>query len=179
VTRAWVFVVVLATVAGCSSEDPGTTAASEAGLGPDIVLVSAAGRQVAPPSTSCINEAGEAGQATAVCSDYAYSPPARYSVVRPGEEVEIAVLGAAVTRDALAMVGKVLCGLRAPGDEVAHVPLAEGAASWTADLEPGLYEVRVSIGHFEDGKGLSGSTSGSLGLMVSPTRDRRILDGCR
>jgi hypothetical protein len=178
--RTFTLCLVLAAIAGCGSDgaERPTPAVDREPDGPQIVLISTAGRQLADPSSSCITDLKDAGGASTICADYAYSPPSRYSVVRPSEEVEIAVLGATVTAGAT-VISKIRCGQQVPGDQIASIPLPRGRTSWTVDLEPGLYEARVGIDQFSDGKGRSGSTSGTLGLMVNTTRDPAVLDGCR
>jgi hypothetical protein len=122
---------------------------------PPIELASEAGLQRAAPGSYCVDDP-QAG--VGQCVDYeAPAGPEQLSVVRPGEALTIAFVGASAV-DGSASVRRLGCD-----EELASVPL-EPETRWEVDLEPGAYELEV-FGTFEAGSA-NGDTSGVLGLLV-------------
>ena len=118
---------------------------------PPIVLVTAAGKQVAVAGSSCVTRTDpDTGESSGVCADSTWPHPEKVSVVRPGDSVSVALSGALVDE----------------GASVEVLPLGcEHDVLRTIDLEPGAYELYVAA-RFEAEDGRSGDTSGSAGLLV-------------
>ena len=149
---------------------------------PPIFLVTEAGRQRAAPGKSCVLTVGQGrGEGAAEC----HIPrrpvrPKEVSVVRRGDAVLVVVPGAAIVRRQ-GCVGRHECGgwatvrpLGCPRREVAFFELEGGETRWRADVPPGAYELDVSI-DFETAAGLTGDTSGVLGLLVARRGEPEIL----
>ncbi|MGH3091105.1 MAG: hypothetical protein ACRDOG_02060, partial [Gaiellaceae bacterium] len=128
---------------------------------PPIVLVSAAGTQVAVAESSCVSASG-----TGVCIDTIDQRPEDLSVLRPGEEVVIRLRGASVTEGSVAVRPLPDC----KGETVAEVELEPGAETrWRVDLPAGQYELQV-FARFEAADGRSGDASGSLGIVLDASQ---------
>ena len=154
-------------------------AAARAQCPPPILLESRAGVQRAMQESYCVTKADDTGGVT-LCADTLDLRPRRLSVVRPGEVVTIAVPGATIVHrdpschprcEASAAVYR----LGGRKTLVARFRLSGERTGWPVRLRPGAYEVEVFVGLFRTMDGRSGSTSGSLGILVSRTRPRRVL----
>jgi hypothetical protein len=142
---------------GVATSAPGPSESDSARLRPPVLeLVSDAGTQRAVQGSYCVTgpESGE-------CADFAILlVPERASVVRPGEVVTIAVVGAHAV-DGTASVHRRGCER-----ELLSVELRP-ETRWTVELEPGAYELRLFT-TFEAGS-TTGDTRGVLGLVVDAT----------
>jgi hypothetical protein len=186
--RLLAFVVVVSLFAGCASErvavdDAESPSAKAAGVflppnaadgfsilvAPPVVLESLAGRQEAVRGSSCVANGGGGG--VAVCSDPGAVHPGWLSVVRPGETVTVALVGASlVGSSGVARARPLGCG----GTEATTFPLDRTRTVWKVALAPGAYELEVAVA-FETADGRSGDVSGALGLLVDPEREPGIL----
>ena len=187
--RLFVFVAVVAVIAGCASE---RAAREEGGLapgetvgvflppgGPDdgvsilvappIVLESVAGRQEAVRGASCV--ATEDGGGVAVCSDIGTVRPEWLSVVHPGETVTLALVGARPAGSPGIVRARPLGCAAAVA---VSFPLDGTRTAWDVALQPGAYELEVAVA-FETTDGRSGDLSGTLGLLVDPEREPGIV----
>jgi hypothetical protein len=126
---------------------------------PQILLVSEAGTQKAVQGSYCIS-----GDGSGVCADMAYPlAPKAVSSVQPGGWVTIVLPGVTLLKDSIATVRPLGCSDR----ETKTIELPEsGKLEWQVDLDTGAYQIDV-FARFEAADGLSGDTSGSLGLVVS------------
>jgi hypothetical protein len=121
---------------------------------PALELRSEAGTQRAAQGSYCVTGA-DSGE----CADFETPVvPERASVVRPGEVVTIAFVGADAV-DGAASVRRLGCD-----EELLSLPL-EPETRWKVDLDPGVYEVAAEVVAFEAGS-TSGDTSAVLGLVV-------------
>lgn len=124
---------------------------------PAFELRSEAGSQRAAQGSYCVTGAG-----SSECVDYeAPVGPEQVSVVRPGEVVTIAFVGADAVEGS-ASVRRLGCDA-----ELLALPL-EPETRWKVELEPGAYEVAAEAVAFEAGRA-SGDTSGVLGVVVDST----------
>lgn len=140
---------------------------------PPIVLVSAAGKQIATAGSSCVQYTDpDTGQGSGVCSDSATPHPGSLSIVHPGEGVLVLVAGAYVTGDGTASISALGC----PQKKLLEFDLADGmmGAHTRIDLEPGAYEVNV-FARFRSNDGRTGDVSGALGILVDPDRAPEII----
>ncbi|MGH3062634.1 MAG: hypothetical protein ACRDNA_14615, partial [Gaiellaceae bacterium] len=120
---------------------------------PALELRSEAGTQLAAQGSYCVT-----GESVGECVDVE-SPvgPEQTSVVRPGEIVTIAVVGADDIQGS-ASVRRLGC------DEELLLLTLEPETRWTVELEPGAYEIAMEAVTFEAGS-TSGDTSGVLGVV--------------
>jgi hypothetical protein len=131
---------------------------------PPIVLVTAAGKQVAVAGSSCVTRTDpDTGESSGVCADSTWPHPEKVSVVRPGDSVSVALSGALVDEGSSVEVLPLGC----EHDVLRTIDLEPGKQStaFPVDLEPGAYELYVAA-RFEAEDGRSGDTSGSAGLLV-------------
>jgi hypothetical protein len=172
--------LVALTVAGCgaattapgsSSESPTLaqpTVSTEVDVPdltpPPIFLVSAAGKQRAAEGSSCVEYTNPAtGQSAGQCADVGGPVrPKAMTVVQPGDNVIVTIPGATLKKESSITIRPLGCADK----ETKTIELpASGELHWAVDLEPGAYELDV-FALFELGDGLSGDTSGTLGLLV-------------
>ena len=174
-------VFLLLGLVGWSVEEEGETAAappsgesgpSSPGPGgsetkaPPIVLVSAAGTQVAVAESSCVF-----GSGSGLCIDTMDQRPEDLSVVRPGEEVVVRLRGASVTQGNVTVRPLPDC----KGKTVTKVKLEPGPETrWRVDLPAGQYELQV-FARFEAADGRSGDASGSLGIALDTSQPPGIV----
>lgn len=159
------------TAPGSSGESPTlpqppiATEAREPDLAPPpVFLVSEAGKQRAAQSSSCIQYTNLAtGQDSGRCSDVGGPVrPRAMTVVQPGDNVIVTIPVATLEKDSAITIRPLGCVDR----ETTKLDFPEtGALHWPVDLEPGAYELDV-FALFDLGDGLSGDTSGTLGLLV-------------
>jgi hypothetical protein len=147
---------------------------------PPIVLETEAGRQEAVQGSYCITHLSEGGLGEGLCVDTLRPHPAELSVVAPGDEITISLPGATIVTEPPGCSGPCdsTVSLRPLGcgeEQEATRVLDEDGLTWTVDLEPGAYQLDVFVQHFDDGKGMTGDTSGSLGLLVDADRDPAII----
>ena len=122
---------------------------------PALELVSDAGTQRAVQGSYCVT-----GREVGECADFAIPlVPERANVVRPGEVVTIAVVGAEAV-EVTASVRRAGCE-----QELLSVDLRP-ETRWTVEVEPGAYELRLFTTF--DAASTSGDVSGVLGLVVDP-----------
>jgi hypothetical protein len=147
---------------------------------PPIVLVSEAGQQAAVIGSFCVDNP-EAG--VGVCSDGIAPRPKEMTVVRPGDEVVIRLVGARATRSADCHMRDSSCigeahvtPLGCPEQQpLVRIFLDRGAeTTWRVALEPGEYELPVFV-YFETDDGRSGDVSGVLGLRVDPEASPEVV----
>ena len=133
---------------------------------PPILLVSAAGTQVAVAESSCVY-----GSGTGVCIDTSDQQPEDLSVVRPGEDVVLRLRDASVTEGSVTVRPLPDCR----GKTVAEVELEPGPETrWRVDLPAGQYELQV-FARFEAADGRSGDASGSLGIVLDASQPLGIV----
>jgi hypothetical protein len=146
---------------------------------PPIVLVSEAGRQEAVQGSYCITKVSASGEGEGVCADTGFPHPEQVSLVRPGEEVTIEIVGATIVDrpegcspacPSIVTVYPLGCG---PEQAVADFELTGAATTWKVDLEAGAYELAV-FAYFDAGDEGTGDTSGGLGLRVDPDREAAV-----
>ena len=136
---------------------------------PRIVLMSKAGTQRAVQETFCVSVViGETGVSR--CVDTVDLPPARLSVVRPGETVAIVVRGATTARGVVS-----IHPLGQPNRVVLTLRVSAPKTTWRVRLRPRAYELDVEIARFETADGRSGDTSATLGVLVDRDRPLRII----
>jgi hypothetical protein len=148
---------------------------------PLIVLESDAGRQKASPGTYCLTRVSEASEGEGICVDSAFQHPEELSVVQPGENVTISIVGADVVvpdgcspADECASpvtIHPLGCG---PEGSMSRFELSRHSTRWTVDLEPGAYELSV-FAYFDGGGGTSGDLAGTVGLLVDPDRKPAVV----
>ena len=173
-----IFVAVLATGCGAATTVPGSsgeeptlaaptvsTEADEPDLKPPpIFLVSEAGKQRAAQGSSCVQYTNLAtGESAGQCGDVAGPVrPKAMTVVQSGDNVIVTIPTAALEKDSAITIRPLGC----VDKETTRLDFPEaGDLHWPVDLEPGAYELDV-FALFELGDGLSGDTSGTLGLLV-------------
>jgi hypothetical protein len=178
--RLVLFSLVALTMAGCGSaaSAPGSSGESptlaqptvsteidEPDLSPSpIFLISKAGKQRAAQGSSCVEYTNVAtGESSGQCADVAGPVrPKAITVVQPGDNVVVTIPGATLKKESSITIRPLGCADK----ETKTIDLpANGELHWPIDLEPGAYELDV-FALFELGDGLSGDTSGSLGLLV-------------
>jgi hypothetical protein len=140
---------------------------------PLLVLVNAAGKQIAAHGSSCVQYTDPStGEGVGVCGDTPTIHPDALTVAHPGEFVMILLAGAFVTDGGLVTVRPLGCSDK----ESVTFPLVQGASvtHWHVDLEPGAYELDVSA-QFGSNDGRTGDVTGSLGLLVDADRTHEIL----
>jgi hypothetical protein len=172
------FVVVVAAGCGAATDVPGSSGesptlaqpivsieADEPDLEPPpIFLIGAGGKQRAAEGSSCVEYTNAAtGESTGQCADTAgLVKPSAMTVVQPGENVMVTIPAAALKKDSAVTIRPLGC----VDKETNRLDFPEaGDLNWPVDLEPGAYELDV-FARFELGDGLSGDTSGTLGLLV-------------
>ena len=173
------FSLVALTVAGCGSATsaPGSSGESptlaptvstefeEPDLNPPpIFLITKAGKQRAAQGSSCVEYTNLAsGESAGQCADVAGPVrPKAMTVVQAEDNVVVTIPGATLKKESSIAIRPLGC---ADGEtKMIDLP-AKGGLHWPVDLEPGAYELDV-FALFELGDGLSGDTSGSLGLLV-------------
>jgi hypothetical protein len=144
-------------------------AASSSQRPPPIVLRSTAGRQRAVQGSFCVTGPVEGGWVT-LCADTIDPEPRWLSVVRPKERVTIRVRGATSAR------GVVVVHPRGCENRIARTfYIRRSTKRWVVQLEPGRYELDVSISEFTTSDGRSGDTTAALGLLVSETRATDVI----
>lgn len=145
---------------------------NEESVAPATVLSSRAGRQHGVQGSYCVSypvDERDTGRVTQCVDAVPDLHPNRLSVVRPREVVMIAVREATMVTGGAA-VFRLGCDDRA----IRRFSLAERTTRWRVRLTPGAYEIDVFV-RFETADGRSGDTSGLVGLVVSRTRERRII----
>jgi hypothetical protein len=164
---------------------PATTSAEpESDVGvelrpPPIALESAAGRQEAVQGSYCITKVTKSGEGAGACADTAFPHPEQLSIARPHEPIMIEITGASLRVNggcspacpSTVTVSPLGCG---PDRAVASFELESASMSWSVDLEPGAYEL-VVFAYFQREDGSSGDTSGGIGLLVDPDRERAVV----
>jgi hypothetical protein len=136
---------------------------------PVILLTSEAGSQVAVRGSFCGPSNG-----AILCVDGPEPQPTELSVVGPGEEVSIRIVGNPVLRGSEVAVRPYGCGRNVlerfrldPGDE---------ATTWEASLPPGGYELQV-FARFAYGAAGRGDVSGALGVRVGESAQVAVEPG--
>jgi hypothetical protein len=131
---------------------------------PPIFFVSAAGKQRAAQGSSCIEYTNVAtGESSGQCGDVAGPVrPKAMTVVQAGDNVIITIPGAMLKKGSAITIRPLGCADK----ETEKLDLPDpGELHWQVDLEPGAYQLDV-FALFELRDGLSGDTSGTLGLLV-------------
>ena len=196
--RALALAVAALVAAGCGSTDRGastsgerervdTLAVAQSVLrAPEIFLVTEAGRQRAAPAKSCVLTVAQGrGEGAGKCTIPKRPVRARaFTVVRPGDVVEIAVPGAKIIRRP-GCTDRRECGgwavVRRAGcrrGEVASFPVPRALTRWPVRLEFGAYELTVSI-DFETPDALTGDAAAVAGLLVAERASPRVITGAR
>lgn len=131
---------------------------------PKILLVSAAGKQVAMQGSYCVVAVRSSGASKGRCVDGAWPHPERVTVVEPGDGVSVILSDAQVRREGTVTVLPFGC----EHEVIKTIDLNRGAQStaFTVDLEPGAYELEV-FARFKSDDGRTGDVSGALGLVVA------------
>lgn len=131
---------------------------------PPIFLVGAGGKQRAAPGSACIEYTNEAsGESSGQCRDVAGPVrPKAMTVVQPGDNVIVTIPGASLEKESAITIRPLGC----VDEETQKLDLPDpGELDWEVDLEPGAYQLDV-FALFDLGDGVSGDTSGTLGLLV-------------
>lgn len=138
---------------------------------PAMTLESRAGTQHAVQGSYCVQ-----GKGTGRCADSTYPDARQLSVVRPGETVRIQIAGSEGVQVTLHPLG---CPRRILG----HAAVGPDGG-WRVTAAPGLYDVEV-FSRFT-GAGVSGDTTGGIGLWVHRTHRLEVVSatsvhaaGCR
>jgi len=154
-------------VPGSSGEDPTTSLGAPKSVvteadpelkPPQIVLLSETGRQPVVQGSYCMT-----GEGQGVCADAA-GPlvPKAVTVVVPGDSVKVEVSGTTLRSGS----GITIRPLGCFDQEVKALDLpANGELEWPVDLDPGAYQLDVFV-VFKTDDGLTGDSSGTLGLVV-------------
>ena len=131
---------------------------------PPIFLISAAGKQRAAQGSSCVEYTNLAtGESSGQCGDVGGPVrPRAVTVVQPGENVIVTIPVATLEKDSAITIRPLGCTDRET--EKLDFP-QNGELHWPVDLEPGAYELDA-FAMFDLSDGLSGDTSGTLGLLV-------------
>jgi hypothetical protein len=142
---------------------------------PPIVLVNAAGKQIARPGSSCVNYTDPVtGEGVGGCGDVGVDAlrPGSLTVVHPGDTVLLLLAGAFAQGDGGVTVRPLGCRNR----ETASFGLRQGMSEthWEAPSEPGAYELDVFT-NFGSNDGRRGDVSGTLGILVDADRDYALL----
>jgi hypothetical protein len=147
---------------------------------PRILLTSAAGTQEAAAGSFCV---ADPAHGVNTCGDAGPVYPVELTVVRPGDEVSVALDGASVVRaeNCHSETGKGACigeiTIRPLGCErtTRVVPLTVGTGTrFALDVAPGGYEVDV-FAYFAAEDRRTGDVSGSLGVLVDEQRPLEVL----
>jgi hypothetical protein len=134
---------------------------------PRVVMTSVAGRQQAVRGSSCITVPTGTGFVTA-CGDTPDVEPRWLSVVRPKEHITLRVRAKKV--DGAFYVHPRGCERRI----TATFKIKHPQRRWVVHLRPGRYELSFFL-NFLTADGRFGDTSGTLGLLVSRTRDLELI----
>jgi hypothetical protein len=157
---------VTETSSGAAETSTGVTETSTPPVRPpEIVLASAAGKQIALLGSYCVTATDEStGQSQGLCADSMWPHPKRVSVVHPGDSVSVVLSDANVRKDGSVTVLPLGC----EHTVVKTIPLTPGQQStaFAVDLDPGAYELQV-FAPFKAAAS-SGDVSGALGLVVAP-----------
>jgi hypothetical protein len=141
---------------------------------PPILLVSAAGKQIAAEGSSCVQYTDPTtGQGTGVCADVAGpSHPDSLSIVHPGEGLVILLADGYVTDEGSVSVQPLGCS----ENVIREFDLALGMSGThtRVDLDPGAYQLDV-FARFQTNDGRSGDVSGTIGLLVDPDRAQKVI----
>jgi len=156
---------VTATSSGAAETSSGVTETSTAPVRPpEIVLVSAAGKQIALPGSYCVIATDvSTGQSQGLCADSTWPHPKRVSVVHPGDSVSVVLSDANVRHDGAVTVLPLGCE-HTVLKTISLTP-GEQSTAFAVDLDPGAYELQV----FAPFKAAAsrGDVSGALGLVVA------------
>jgi hypothetical protein len=131
---------------------------------PPVFLISVAGKQRALQGSFCVDYFNAAtGQSAGACADSAGPlSPKQMTVVRPGDNVILAVPGATLKPDSVLTVRPLGCAEQ----EIRSIDLpATGELHWKVDLEPGAYQLDAFV-RFASDNDVNGDVSGTLGLLV-------------
>jgi hypothetical protein len=125
---------------------------------PQIVLLSETGRQPVVQGSYCMT-----GEGQGVCADAAgHLVPKAVTVVVRGDSVKVEVPRTTLRGGSRIIVRPLGCFDR----EVKALDLpASGELEWPVDLDPGAYQLDVFV-MFKTDDGLTGDSSGTLGLVV-------------
>jgi hypothetical protein len=131
---------------------------------PAIVLVSAAGKQNAVLGTYCLSGAG-----TGVCADSAPTHPEEASVVPAAEHLSLLLVDGSPD-------GKWMVTVRRLGCERTEVATLDAASdeAFSLEVEPGDYQLDVTVRFKHGPGGTTGDVSGSVGLVVDPGSQPKI-----
>jgi hypothetical protein len=154
-------------VPGSSGEDPTTSLGPPKSVvtevdpelkPPQIVLVSETGRQPVVQGSYCMT-----GEGQGMCADAAgHLVPKAVTVVVPGDSVKVEVPRTTLRGGSRITVRPLGCF----DQEVKTLALpANGELEWPVDLDPGAYQLDVFV-VFKTDDGLTGDSSGTLGLVV-------------
>ena len=167
-------------LAGCGAADDGTPEPAASGpvetsgvtdasspplKPPEIVLVSAAGKQIAKQGSYCVvGVDASTGENRGQCADSTWPHPNRVSVVHPGDGVSVALTDANVRKEGTVTV--LPYGCEHTTVKTIQLNPGEQSTAFAVDLEPGAYELQV-FALFEADDGRTGDVSGALGLVVA------------
>ncbi len=147
-------------------ETSGVTDASSPPLKPPkILLVSAAGKQIAKQGSYCVVAVdASTGENQGRCADSVWPHPGRVTVVQPGDGVAVVLSDAQVRNEGTVTVLPFGC----EHTIVKTIQLNPGKQStaFPVDLEPGAYELQVFT-RFKADDRRTGDVSGALGLVVA------------
>jgi hypothetical protein len=143
---------------------------------PLIVLVNAAGKQIATAGSSCVDYADPVtGEGVGRCGDVGADSlhPSSLTIVHPGDTVLLLLAGAFAKGDGSVTVRPLGCRDR----ETTTFGLRRGVSEtrWEAAVEPGAYELDVFT-NFGSNDGRQGDVSGTLGVLVDSERAYAVLD---
>jgi hypothetical protein len=131
---------------------------------PDILFVSAAGKQFGVLGSYCLHTTG-----SGVCADSAPPHPKQVSVVPTAEHLTFVLVDASFAGTPSVTVRPLGCERK----EITTVD-ASSSEALALDLPPGDYQLDV-FARFRDGAGGSaGDVSGSVGLVVDPQARAKI-----
>jgi hypothetical protein len=159
-------------VSGSSGEDPTTSLGHPKSVEtesdnpelkpPQIVLLSETGRQPVVQGSYCMT-----GEGQGLCADAAGQlVPNAVTVVQPGDSVKVDVPRTTLRGGSQITVRPLGCF----DQEVKALDLpANGELEWAVDLDPGAYQLDVFV-VFKTDDGLTGDSSGTLGLVVGGTK---------
>ena len=153
---------------------------------PEILVVAAAARQRAAPAKSCVLTVAQGrGEGAGKCTILKRPVhPRAFTVVAPGDVIEIAVPGAKIIKrpgctDPRECGGWVV--VRRAGcrrGKVASFPLSRARTRWRVGLAPGAYELTISV-DFETPEALTGDATAIAGLLVAEGATLRVASGTR